>query len=99
MKCPECESVQYKESRQCPLHEGKPVCIDCCIKCGFYKNDNFYPCGFYIKTRLSTMDKELMQKKELIILKKELIKYQNNHIVAGYLKGKIENLESKLNRK
>lgn len=45
------------------------------------------------------MDKELMQKKELIILKKELIKYQNNHIVAGYLKGKIENLESKLNRK
>ena len=44
------------------------------------------------------MDKELMQKKELIIFKKELIQYQNNHIVAGYLKSKIENLESKLNR-
>ena len=98
MKCPECGSVQYKESRQCPLHEGKPVCIDCCIKCGFYKNDNFYSCGFYIKTRLTTMDKDLIQKKELIILKKELIKYQNNHIVAEYLKDKIENLESKLNR-
>lgn len=98
MKCPECGSKQYKESRQCPLHEGKPVCIDCCIKCGFYKNDNFYPCGFYIKTRLTTMDKDLIQKKELIILKKELTKYQDNGLVAEYLKGKIENLESKLNR-
>ena len=98
MKYPECGSVQYKESRQCPLHEGKPVCIDCCIKCGFYKKDNFYPCGFYIKNRLSTMDKELMQKKELVILKKELRKYQDNRLVAEYLKTKIENLESKLNR-
>lgn len=98
MKCPECGSKQYKESRQCPLHEGKPVCIDCCIKCGFYKNDNFYPCGFYIKTRLTTMDKDLIQKKEIIILKKELTKYQDNGLVAEYLKGKIENLESKLNR-
>lgn len=98
MKCPECGSKQYKESRQCPLHEEKPVCIDCCIKCGFYKNDNFYPCGFYIKSRLTTMDKDLIQKKELIILKKELTKYQDNGLVAEYLKGKIENLESKLNR-
>lgn len=98
MKCPECGSNRYKESRQCPLHEGKPVCIDCCIKCGFYKKDNFYPCGFYIKNRLSTMDKKLMQKKELVILKKELTKYQDNHLIAEYLKGKIENLEIKLNR-
>lgn len=98
MKCPECGSVKYKESRQCPLHESKPVCIDCCIKCGFYKNDNFYPCGFHIKTRLTTMDKDLIQKKELIILKKELRKYQDNGLVAEYLKTKIENLESKLNR-
>lgn len=98
MKCPECGSKQYKESRQCPLHEGKPVCIDCCIKCGFYKKDNFYPCGFYIKNRLTTMDKILTQKKELAILKKELRKYQDNRLVAEYLKGKIENLESKLNR-
>lgn len=98
MKCPEYGSKQYKESRQCPLHEGKSVCIDCCIKCGFYKNDNFYPCGFCIKTRLTTMDKDLIQKKELIILKKELTKYQDNGLVAEYLKTKIENLESKLNR-
>ena len=84
MKCPECES--------------KPVCIDCCNKCGFYKNDNFYSCGFYIKSRLSTMDKELMQKKELVILKKELRKYQDNRLVVEYLKTKIENLESKLDR-
>lgn len=44
------------------------------------------------------MDKELMQKKELVILKKELTKYQDNELVAEYLKTKIENLESKLNR-
>lgn len=44
------------------------------------------------------MDKELMQKKELVILKKELRKYQDNRLVAEYLKTKIENLESKLNR-
>lgn len=98
MKCPECGIKRYKESRQCPLHEGKPVCIDCCIKCGFYKKDNFYPCGFYIKSRLSTMDKELIQKKELAILKNELTKYQDKHLVAEYLKTKIENLENKINR-
>ena len=39
-----------------------------------------------------------MQKKELVILKKELRKYQDNQLVAEYLKTKIENLESKLNR-
>lgn len=39
-----------------------------------------------------------MQKKELVILKKELTKYQDNRLVAEYLKGKIENLERKLNR-
>ena len=44
------------------------------------------------------MDKDLIQKKELIILKKELTKYQDNGLVAEYLKGKIENLKSKLNR-
>ena len=44
------------------------------------------------------MDKKLMQKKELVILKKELTKYQDNHLIAEYLKGKIENLEIKLNR-
>ena len=44
------------------------------------------------------MDKELMQKKELVILKKELRKYQENQLVAEYLKTKIENLESKLNK-
>lgn len=44
------------------------------------------------------MDKELMQKKELVILKKELRKYQDNQLVAEYLKTKIENLENKMNR-
>lgn len=44
------------------------------------------------------MDKILTQKKELVILKKELRKYQDNQLVAEYLKTKIENLESKLNR-
>lgn len=39
-----------------------------------------------------------MQKKELVILKKELRKYQDNGLVVEYLKTKIENLESKLNR-
>lgn len=44
------------------------------------------------------MDKELMQKKELVILKKELTKYKDNRLVVEYLKTKIENLENKMNR-
>lgn len=38
-----------------------------------------------------------MKKKELVILKKELTKYQDNRLVAEYLKTKIKNLENKLN--
>ncbi len=33
--CPKCGS-DYREARQCPQYDGKPVCIRCCRECGYY---------------------------------------------------------------
>ena len=49
--CPNCGSLNYKETRQCPRYRGDPVCIKCCYRCKYYNHDsnNLYICKFYIE--------------------------------------------------
>lgn len=49
MICPSCKSTAFKESRQCPRYDGKPVCIDCCYSCQYYNSEvGNLKCRFYI---------------------------------------------------
>lgn len=99
MKCPGCGNKHFRESRQCPLYEGEPVCITCCQNCEFYSLNIYFACGFSIQQRSSELkDKRLAKRKELVIFKKELTKYQGTPKLADFLKNKIENLEIELNR-
>ena len=34
--CPRCGNQDYREARQCPQYDGRPVCIRCCQECGYY---------------------------------------------------------------
>lgn len=99
MKCPGCGNKHFRESRQCPLYEGESVCITCCQNCEFYSLNIYIACGFRIQQRSSELkDKRLAKRKELVIFKKELTKYQDTPKLADFLKNKIENLEVELNR-
>lgn len=93
MKCPGCGNKHFRESRQCPLYEGESVCIICCENCEFYSLKGFFSCGFPIQHgRNDLKDKRLAKRKELVIFKKELTKYQDTPKLADFLKNKIENL-------
>jgi hypothetical protein len=48
MKCPICEREGFKEGRQCPQNAGKTVCVNCCIKCRYYRSDGL-SCRYYIE--------------------------------------------------
>lgn len=37
--CPNCGNQEYHVSRQCPKHNGAPVCIRCCTECAYYNPD------------------------------------------------------------
>ena len=77
MKCPGCGSKYFKESRQCPLYEGEFVCISCCENCEFYSLEGFLSCEFHVQRKGKSKDKRLAKRKELVIFKKELKKYQD----------------------
>lgn len=49
MICPACGNTQYKESRQCPMFEGTPICISCCYRCAYYNPEvGALKCRYYI---------------------------------------------------
>lgn len=93
MMCPSCKSTEYKEARQCPLYDGKAVCIDCCRKCAFYSKDNLYACGFYIKRRATSVDIELAKRRDVVLLKKQVEKFKHNLKIKEFLENKIEELK------
>lgn len=68
MPCPECRNENYKEARQCPKHNGKPVCIWCCRKCIYYDPDPLgIKCGWNIKHRTETPKEEIEKIEKQII--------------------------------
>lgn len=48
--CPKCGSISPRETRQCPLEDGRPVCARCCHECPYYDTDpqSMWTCRYYI---------------------------------------------------
>lgn len=94
MKCPECGSVQYKESRQCPRFKGVPVCINCCLKCEAHNKKSLWPCGFWIVRKFK--DKKMEIDREILFNEAQLEKYKDNEIMRAMIIKKISGYKQML---
>lgn len=59
MICPECKSTSFREARQCPKHEGTPVCINCCMACSYYNFGHGLTCMYYVRNPKTDYKAEL----------------------------------------
>ncbi len=63
MKCSICGGTGFRESRQCPAHGGKTVCISCCYKCSYHAAD-WIACRYYTNSPEAKILEEIAQKKK-----------------------------------
>lgn len=66
--CPKCGNYDYRESRQCPQYNGEPVCIRCCMECGYYDPDPMgLRCRYHLSHPRANWDAEIKKVDQQIV--------------------------------
>lgn len=93
MICPGCGSTSYRESRQCPIYNGEPVCISCCKSCEYYSADPIArACRFYIVHPKKDYQRELEKIENQINMKEQKVDYfyrDNKPMIAQRIEGEL----------
>ena len=78
--CPNCASTDYKESRQCPRFDGKPVCITCCRACEYYNFGHGLTCMYRVRNPMPNYRDEIEKLNKSISYKMRQVDhfYQSN---------------------
>lgn len=91
--CPKCGNLGSKHWRQCPQMNSQPVCLRCCMECGYYDPGNLFPCRYHIENPRPDYAGELYKLNNRIARKKEQIERfyrMNKPWVANRMEGELQ---------